>query len=71
MNPNLPAYAVVILVLAVIGSATYLASGGLLPGATVAELLTLVLTAAGITGAIHVASKSTTTTSTPPGPGAG
>jgi len=46
--------AFVAVVLAIIGSATYLASIGVLSAGTMGTLLTLILTAVGAVGAVHV-----------------
>lgn len=46
--------AIVLVVLAVLASATYLAAIHVLPGSTVASLLVLALGAGGVTSAVHV-----------------
>lgn len=59
------------IVLAVIGSATYLASSGAVSGSTTAEMLVLILASVGATGAVHVTGQVIKTTNghTDPQPG--
>lgn len=47
-------WAVVIISLGVLGSATYLAALHVIGGATISQLFILLLGAAGVTGAVHV-----------------